>query len=474
MKSHWNKQPEKVLTAFMNIAIFSGELSGDLIGGELAAELRRLQPDAALWGLGSGSMRAAGVELLFDSAAWGAISIAEALSKVPGLLLEVSPKVKRELRTRRPDAVVLIDFGAFNVRVARYCKQIGLKVCYYFPPGSWRRTGEKGAELARITDTLACPFPWAAERYKALGANAVYVGHPIAERVKAQMTRAEFAAQFGMDPARPIIGLLPGSRKHEVMHLTPTLIEAARLIYNDVPDAQFVFGVADSISPDMMASYLSGQGDLRDRISEIWHEWTQEAETKVLKPVVRRANALRPPPLATLVTPNGVLMPVESLQEEMRARRHSEHLRARADKSPPPTVLAKGLTYDVMAHSDVLLICSGTATLEAALFATPMVILYRGPKLMYLEYRLRGHKRNGQFIGLPNILAGKKILPELIQDEATPEAIAALALPMLNDVETRQRIRRDLKEVRDSLGEPGASLRTAQLVLELARQKKNG
>ena len=457
----------------MNIAIFSGELSGDLIGGALAQELRRLAPDAALWGLGSDSMQSAGVELLFDSAAWGAISIAEAVGKIPGLLLDVAPKVKRELKARRPDVVVLIDFGAFNVRMARFCKQIGLKVCYYFPPGSWRRTGTSGAELAQITDVLACPFPWTAERYQSLGANAVYVGHPIAERVKAQMTRAEFAAQFGMNPANPIIGLLPGSRKHEVMHLTPILLEAARLIYNAVPDSQFVVGVANSISPDMMAGYLSGQTDLRDRISDIWHEWTQEAETKVIKPAARRANALRPQSATTLVTPNGILVPIESLQEEMQARRHAEHLKARSDKSPPPTVLTKGLTYDVMAHSDVLLICSGTATLEAALFATPMVVLYRGPKLMYLEYVLRGHKRRGQSISLPNILADRKILPELIQDDATPEAVAALALPMLNDVETRQRVRRDLREVRDALGAPGASQRTAELVLELAREGKS-
>ena len=456
----------------MNIAIFSGELSGDLIGGGLAQELRRLAPDAVLWGLGSDSMQAADVELLFDSATWGAIGIVEAVGKVPGLLLEVVPKVKRELQTRRPDVVVLIDFGAFNVRIARFCKQIGLKVCYYFPPGSWRRTGNRGAELARITDLLACPFPWAAERYRNLGANAVYVGHPIIERVKAQMTRAEFAAQFGMNPDNPIIGLLPGSRRHEVMHLTPILLAAARLIYKEVPDAQFVVGVANSISPDMMANYLSGQADLRDRISEIWHEFAQEAETKVIQPVARRANALRPQSSTTLVTPNGVLIPLESLQEEMRARRQSEHTRARNDKSPPPTVLTKGLTYDVMAHSDVLLICSGTATLEAALFATPMVVLYRGPKLMYLEYKLAGHKRRGQFISLPNILADREILPELIQDDATPEAVAALALPMLNDVETRQRIRRDLREVRAALGNPGASERTAELVLELAKTSR--
>ena len=455
----------------MNLAIFSGELSGDLIGGALAQELRRQNPEVSLWGLGSDAMRAAGVELLYDSAAWGAIGISEAISKVPGMLFQVLPAVREALRTRRPDAVVLIDFGAFNVRVARYCKQIGLKVCYYFPPGSWRRIGNKGAELARITDVLACPFPWAAERYNALGANAVYVGHPILERVQARMTRAEFAAQFGMDANCPIIGLLPGSRTHEVTHHMPLLLEAAKLIYRNVPDAQFIVGVASSISPEMMAGFMAGHTDLSDKLSDIWHEFAQEAETKVLKPVARRAGALRPQSVRTLVTPNGILLPVEALQDEMKARRRSEHLRARADKTPPPTVLAKGVTYEIMAHSDVLLTCSGTATLEATVFTTPQVILYRGTVLMGLEYKLRSRGGRISYIGLPNILAGKSILPELVQEKVTPEAIAALALPMLNDVETRQRVRQDLKAVRDALGEPGASERTAALVLELAQRK---
>lgn len=454
----------------MNIAIFSGEISGDLIGGALAQELRRLAPDCVLWGMGSAAMRGAGVELLADSADWGAIGIVEALGKVPTLLWNVQPKVKAALKKRRPDVVVLIDFGAFNVRVARFCKQIGLKVCYYFPPGAWRRTGTKGAELAQITDVLATPFPWSETRYRELGANAVCVGHPLLERVHAVMSRAEFAAHFGMDASRPIIGLLPGSRRQEVSHLMPTLLDAARLLYQRVPDAQFVIGVAPSISEEMMAGYLSGQPELRDRLHEIWHEFAQEAETKVWKPVTRTASRLTPQARRTLVTAGGILLPEDALLEEQEARQRSERIRDKADKTPPPTVLAKGLTYDVMAHSDVLLTCSGTATLEAAIFGTPMVILYRGSKLLELEYHLRSIKKKIPMIGLPNILANRQIVPELIQADATPDAIADHAVALLNDMETRGRVRKDLQEVRASLGTPGASERTAKLVIELAKR----
>jgi lipid-A-disaccharide synthase len=453
----------------LNIAIFTGELSGDLIGGALARELRRLSPDIELWGLGSGAMRGADVELLVDSADWGAISITEALTKAPRLLTAVAPKVKQALRQRRPDVVVLIDFGAFNVRAARFCKQLGLKVCYYFPPGSWRREGDKGAELARITDLLAVPFPWAAERYARMGANAVYVGHPLLERVHAVLSRADFAAQFGMDAAKPIIGLLPGSRHHEVSHLMPTLLDAARIIYNRHPDAQFVVGVAPTISPELMAGYLAQHAELRGRLAEIWHEFAQEAETKVLQPVKQTAKALTKQTGPLLVTNNGVIVPADSLRREMEARRRSEHLRARAEAGLPPTVLAKGLTYDVMAHSDVLLTCSGTATLEAAIFETPMVILYRGSRIMEIEYKLRGMDKKLRHIGLPNILADRRIVPELIQQDANPQAIAAHALELLDDIDRRRRAREDLRAVREALGTPGASARTARLVLELAQ-----
>ncbi|HZT43414.1 MAG TPA: hypothetical protein VFA07_14695 [Chthonomonadaceae bacterium] len=453
----------------MNIAVFSGELSGDLIGGALARELRRLAPEAVLWGLGSQSMRDAGVELLADSAAWGAIGVTEAVSKIPVLLLRIAPLVRKALMERRPDVVVLIDFGAFNVRVARHCKQLGLKVCYYFPPSSWRRTGTTGAELARITDLLATPFPWSAERFRSLGANAVCVGHPLLERVHPQMSRAEFARRFGIDANQPILGLLPGSRHHEIRHLMPVLLGAARQIYREVPTAQFVIGLAPSIPMEEMRRFLTQQADAAGKLTHLWHEIVQEAETRVIQPVARTAGTLSSQSnRRMLVTEGGLLVPEEDLQKEMEARRRSQQLRAQAEKALPPLIMVQGLTYDVMTHSDLLLICSGTATLEAAICGTPMVIVYRGSWLLGQEWRLRGGSRKIPHIGLPNILAERTIVPELIQDAATPEAIAQAALPLLNDVETRHRVKQDLQAVREMLGAPGASERTARLVLDMA------
>src|SRR5580700_3344208 len=265
----------------MNIAILAGEISGELIGAGLARELRVSVPDIQLWGLGADKMRESGVELLADCTGWSAISITQAIQRYPPLRIKVLPKVIRALKLRRPDVVVLIDFGAFNRRIARESKRLGLKVCWYFPPGAaWRRTGTKGANLAAITDVLIVPFEWSAERLRSLGANAISVGHPIIERSITAASRVEFAEQFGLDPAKSIIGLLPGSRLHEIEHLMPLLVDAARIIHSTVHDAQFVVGVAPGISREHIVKYLSGDRDLRERIAEAWHEFGQEAEAR--------------------------------------------------------------------------------------------------------------------------------------------------------------------------------------------------
>ena len=282
------------------------------------------------------------------------------------------------------------------------------------------------------------------------------------------MTRAEFAAEFDMDPARPIIGLLPGSRLHEVEHILPALLGAARIIHQKVPEAQFVIGVAPNLSPEIVARYLSGQPELLDRLGEYWYEFALEAGTQVRRQVSRTANALAPQSQRKLVTVEGLVVPEQTLTDEIEKRDRID--RQRAKPLLPLTVLAKGLTYDVMAHSDVLITCSGTATLEATIFATPMVILYRLSKVMEFEARLRGLDKKIKFIGLPNILADRPIMPELLQDAANPEALAVAALRLLNDVTARSTAKRELEAVRDMLGGPGASERTAQMVLELAQK----
>lgn len=445
-----------------NVAIISGEMSGDLVGGALARELLRLRPDLKLWGIGSRYMANAGVELLYNSADWSAISIVESVKIYPKLRWSAYPRVVREVLSRRPAAVILIDFGAFNVKVASRIKPRGIPVLYYFPPGSWRKRGKVNPQIAQVTDRIATPFPWSEERLRSVGANVEFVGHPLLELVKPSLSRSAFADRFGIEAGAPIVGLLPGSRGFEVEYNTPAMLGAARIIHAQLPDAQFVFGLASPAA--------------RSMVEKIVTEWHQSDE---LEPSAHAAAALENlkdkginvleeklgigKRGAKLVTPEGVLVPADVLNKRPPGSEDGP----RRKVSFPPVVLTEGLTYDVMAHSDALMVCSGTATLEAALLGTPMVILYRGSKLMYLESKLL--KVRPEHFGMPNIIADRRIVPEFVQDEASPEALAEHTLRFMRDPAVRGEVKAALLAVRQSLGEPGASERTARMALQLAQ-----
>jgi lipid-A-disaccharide synthase len=444
-----------------NIAILSGEVSGDLVGGALAREITQIRPDIKLWGLGSRKMEEAGVDLLYNSASWSAIGVLESLKIYPALRFKMYPHVLREIGLRKPALVICIDFGAFNTKVTRWCKARGIPVFYYFPPGSWKRNGRINPEITALCAKIATPFPWSAQRYQEAGGNAEFVGHPLLELVQPTLSRLEFTDRFGLEPGKPIIGLLPGSRTFEIEHNTPAMIDAARIIHKRIPDTQFVIGLAPHVSQQVVTDWLRrsqdspghGRSGLESRaVGEI---------ANVLSGLEDKLH-LRTEP--KLVTPEGVQVPARDVRKQEAAQKNKDlHLAG----ALPPLVIAKGLAHDVMAHSDALVVCSGTATLEAAILGTPMVIIYRGSKLMELEYRARRLNRISH-IGLPNIIANARIVPELIQEDANAEEIAGHIAGFLTDPELRAATKSRLSAVRDALGDTGASRRTAILALETA------
>jgi lipid-A-disaccharide synthase len=438
-----------------NLALLSGEISGDVVGAALAKELLRLRPDLELWGMGSRHMAEAGVELLYNSGEWSAISIVETLKLYPKLRWSAYPHVVQEIRSRKPAAVILIDFGAFNVKVAYKSKEAGVPVLYYFPPGSWKRKGRVRAEVAQVSDLIATQFPWSEERLRSVGANVQFVGHPLLEIVRPSLTRAQFAERFGMDPGKPIIGLLPGSRGFEVEYNTPAMLGAARIIHKQLPGAQFVFGVASEMARARIEQALDKQ------VEELTRDLEQRQEAAGhAADVSTDAHGAR----LKAVTPEGVTINADDHEFRTVARRRA--LQEAGRFALPPTVLVEGLGYDVMAHSDALIVCSGTATLEAAILGTPMTILYRGSKLMELEGKIL--RRRPEHFGLPNIIADARIVPELLQHEASPEALAEHTLRYVSDPALKGQVKAKLQAVRDTLGAPGASERTARLALDLA------
>ena len=225
------------------IFFVTGEPSGDLHAALLARELVAW-PGLKLTGAGGARMREAGVEIDFDSSDWGTVSLAESLPRVPYLLVQKGRMV-RLIARRRPALLLLVDFGAFNVRLARSVKRHcpSQHIVYYFPPSSWSRRQQDWSFLAELADAVITPFKWSAENLAACGGQAHWVGHPVIDRISPPVDRAEFRRNRGLPTGQPVIGLLPGSRAVERRCIGPQLLGAAGVIKSRLPEAHFLWSV---------------------------------------------------------------------------------------------------------------------------------------------------------------------------------------------------------------------------------------
>ena len=411
------------------IAMIAGEASGDLQGARLATRIREMVPSARIWGIGGRRMREAGADLMHDSSSWSAIGFAESLKLVPGLI-RIQSRLVRRIEADPPDLLVLIDFGAFNVRLARGVRGLGIKVLYYFPPGSWKR-GSTYEKLQGLVDAVVTPFPWSAETLRRKGFRAEFFGHPLLDSAKPSLTEAEFRGGFGFDGSAGIAALLPGSRDHEVAHNLPAMIASAAGLSRPRPDLQYAVPIAPTVDIRALADGLQGMSWLDVRL-----DGRQEASTGRVRS--RIAGSVK-----SLMRRDGI-----------------------AEPPGPVTVnLLSGMSREVLAYSRAAVVCSGTATLEAAVLGCPMVVVYRGSRLMQLEYRLMGGGIG--FFGMPNIIADEEICPELLQDDASPSRIAALLEPLLDETAERRRMLERLAETVSVLGSPGAVDKTASLALDL-------
>ncbi len=454
----------------LQIAFVAGEPSGDRQGAALMTALRDLAAPRVVeaWGIGGHHMAEAGVRITRDSGPWASIGIAEVLGKLP-MLLWVRGEFKRALKKNPPDALVVIDAGGFNVPLARWAKQNHIcPVFYYFPPGSWRRdarvqTGKRN--LAEAADTIVTPFPWSAATLQAGGANAHFLGHPLLDLVKATLADDDFYTRFGLDPHRPVVALLPGSRRQEIQHILPPLLSGADEISRRIPGVQFVVALASEGVRPMTEALIRREQREGGRAARLQLLMAQAGNT--LAHLAQ--NSLPPATVPALATIEGI--PVTMPEPPVDA---PEARPVPAHSGPAPLVICTGLTWDVLARSDLVLTKSGTATLEAMILKKPMVIVYHGSKLMAVEWKLRRRQLNLAHIGLPNILAEERVFAELMGDEATPEAIADLSMDLLLDPSRILALKEKLGElVPANLGEPGGVRRAATLLLELIDSRTN-
>lgn len=377
----------------MKIMLSAGEASGDMHGASVANALKLLQPDIELFGMGSTAMQAAGVRVDYDIAGQGIMGIVEVVKNL-GNLFELRDNLAALMDKERPDALVVIDYPDFNMRLAKIAKKKGIPVVSYISPSAWawRRSRAKG--VAETVDKVAAIFPFEAEVYREAGADVTFVGHPLLDIVKPTLSPREAYAHFQADPNRPIILLMPGSRLQEIAKLLPDMLGACERIVKELPDCQCYLPVASTISQE------------------------------ILQDIIKNYQV--------------------------------------------PVTLTTGHTYDLMAIANTAIAASGTATLETAIMGTPTVIIY---KLAPLTYFLGKFLVKIPNIGLPNIIAGRRIVPELIQDAANPETIAQETLAILTDSQVYLKTKADLAGVKAKLGQTGAVRRVAEVILEVALSK---
>jgi lipid-A-disaccharide synthase len=372
-----------------NILMVAGEASGDLHGAHLVEAIHRFHPEVRFFGIGGQGLKKSGMEVLFPSDSLAVVGITEVLFRVRPILTALH-RVKQILDRRRPDLVILIDFPDFNLRVAKAAFKRSIPVLYYISPQIWAWRSGRIRKIARWVKKMIVLFPFEVSFYQAAGVDVEWVGHPLLDLVKPSLPSEKAVQEFGLDPSRRTIGLLPGSRVQEIRRLLPILLDAGWLLYREIPDLQFIIPLA----PGIPREYLSP-----------WME-----------------------------------------------------------KTSIPLKLVEGMAYDVMNISELLITASGTASLEGTILQKPMIILYRVSSLSYLIARALVKVKQ---IGLPNLVAGREVAPELIQAEANPARIVLEALKILKDPLHRRKMTEAMAEVTKNLGEPGAANRAARIVCSL-------
>ncbi|MFN2975601.1 lipid-A-disaccharide synthase [Terriglobus aquaticus] len=383
------------------IFVSAGEASGDHYGAELIGSLRGKLPQARFVGLGGAAMESAGQRRIVRAEDVAFMGITEIVRHIPRVLQSFR-RLVAILRRERPDAAVLIDFPDVNFRLAKHCKRLGIPVIWFVSPQLWAWKRKRLRWVQERVSQMLTIFPFEEPFYRARGVKAVFVGHPLAEAPLPSITREEFAVQHHLDPAKPWIALLPGSRRSEVVANFPTLIKAANLLgdcYN------FVVPVASGLDlAEVESTYLHSV--------KVPFSWTRDARSALF-------------------------------------------------------------------HSRAAAVASGTATVQAAVLGTPFVTVYRVSNLTFRTAKrlvayppevIADLDEHGNLpVAMPNLIAGRRVTRELLQDQFTAENVVAALRPLLADGAEREEALAGLRTVRQRLlpaGEQTATERLRDAVLQ--------
>lgn len=376
----------------LRVGLVAGEASGDQLGAGLIPAIRQRRPETEFYGVGGPLMQAAGCHAWHDAEQLSVIGLSEIVRHLPRLI-----RIRRDLRRRflhwRPDVVVGIDSPDFNLGLERRLRCHGIKTVHYVSPSVWAWRASRVRTVRRAADRVLCLLPFEPQIYQSSGVDAVFVGHPLADRIEPISDKRPAREDLGLDADATVVAVLPGSRGSELAHLGTDFAAAIGWLAKQRPDLIFV---APMVSPTLRGSF--------DRL-------------------------LR-------------------------------------DHAPDADIrLTDGQSRSVMAAADVILMASGTATLEACLIGRPMVVAYRVAPLTRWLLQDLGMLKIDRF-ALPNLLSDRQMVPEILQDDISPEALGSAVLGWLDDTGRRARLMQDFGGIRDLLRQD-ADQRAAESILSV-------
>jgi lipid-A-disaccharide synthase len=241
------------------ILLVAGEASGDLHGSHLVEAMLRIDPEIQFFGVGGDGLKRAGMRLLHHSQTLSVVGITEVFVKLRSIL-KAFRTLKRSLEREKPDLVILIDFPDFNLRLARIAHRKGIPILYYISPQIWAWRPKRIKLISRVIRKMVVLFSFEVPLYETAGVDVEWVGHPLLDIVKPTLPKEKAFQQFGLDPRRRTVGLLPGSRIHEIERLLPSLLASADLLQREIPDLQFILPLAPGLPPATLSPWMSKAG----------------------------------------------------------------------------------------------------------------------------------------------------------------------------------------------------------------------
>lgn len=376
--------------------VSAGEISGDMHAAAVLKKVKGKYPEVEIFGMGSTALKEMGAEILIDPTEISTIGYIEALKNLRQHFKHLS-KMKELLRERKPDLVFLVDYSAFNMKLAKACSQAGVKAVNYFPPSAWVYNKKRAAKMASYGTKIAAVFPMEREVYAEVGADVSFVGHPLLDMVSVEAEPEELRKEFKLSDSERLIGLFPGSRRGEIESLLPEMLKAASELKKEKDDLKFLVSAADGIKEEYLQSFVD--------------------QSQIKAQIIGESN------------------------------------------------------YKIMKAAEFIITASGTTALESAILNTPQIICYQAA---WTSYFLAKYVFKIEFVGLPNIIYGSQIVPELLQNDFEAAKIVEIALEWLNDQNQLNKIKNKLQIVREKLGGGGAVNKTAELLLKEGGLKNSG